>query len=446
MARSAAPLESEAMGMLRDELFKAISELPVIDVHSHLHRDHLAAHDLGALLFYHMIMYPLRSSGLAEEKLWPDAQMHGRGRPYEDFFVYWPSAETTGFGWILRTILRDLYEFDEPLTPQSLPRLQAAVEARASRPTWPKEVFDRGRIVRVLSSAADVSPLAPGQYDGGLRFTVEKAPTGGTHEAWGWRDRLMGLSKHFGRDVATLAALQEAVTGFYDRCDWAGKHALVAWISSEADFRPVSEAAVNALMADALAGEELDLGAVRVLEAAYIRAICRAIRGRTRVFQICYGVQFLPPRVAAVRPVGRAAPEFASSMGHLFGEFPDIHFNILSGYEPDEPIWCAMTQAYANVSLACFWWETFFPSVMHQAVHRRLDMVPRASLSGFFSDGYCVDWVYGRLATVRRVMANVMAERIERGFMTRAEALAVARDMLFGTPRRIFLPDEKIEV
>jgi hypothetical protein len=48
--------------------------------------------------------------------------------------------------------------------------------------------------------------------------------------------------------------------------------------------------------------------------------------------------------------------------------------------------------------------------------------------------------------TVRRVMANVMAERIERGFMTRAEALAVARDVLFETPRRIFLPDEKIEV
>jgi hypothetical protein len=65
---------------------------------------------------------------------------------------------------------------------------------------------------------------------------------------------------------------------------------------------------------------------------------------------------------------------------------------------------------------------------------------------GFFSDGYCVDWVYGRLMTVRRVMANVMAERIERGFMTRAEALAVARDVLFETPRRIFLPDEKIEV
>jgi hypothetical protein len=431
--------------MLRDELLKAIGDLPAIDVHSHLNRDRLAASDPGAILFYHMLMYGLRSSGLAEDQLWPDGQMHGRGRPYEDFLAYWPSVATTGFGWILRTILRDLYEFDEPLTAESLPRLQAALEARVARPAWPKEVFDRARVVRALTSATGVSPLAPGQYDGGLRFTVEKAPTGGIHEAWTWRDRLQNLSKHLGRDVTDLAGLEEAVAAFYGRLDWTGNHALVAWISSEIDFRPATTATINALVADALAGKELDLQAVRLLEAAYVRAVCRAIRGRTRVFQICYGVQFLPPRVAAARPVGRAAPEFASSMGHLFGEFQDIHFNILNGYEPDEPVWCAMTQGYANVSLAGFWWQTFYPSVMHQAVHRRLDMVPRARLMAFFSDGYCVDWVYGRLRTVQRVLANVMAERIERGFMTREEALAAARDMLFETPRRLFLPDEKID-
>jgi hypothetical protein len=429
--------------MLRDELLKAIGELPAIDVHSHLNRDRLAASDPGAILFYHMLMYGLRSSGLAEHKLWPDGQM--RGRPYEDFLAYWPSVATTGFGWILRTILRDLYEFDEPLTAESLPRLQAALETRVARPAWPKEVFDRARVVRALTSATGVSPLAPGQYDGGLRFTVEKAPTGGIHEAWTWRDRLRDLSKHLGRDVTDLAGLEEAVAAFYGLLDWTGNRALVAWISSEIDFRPATTATINALVADALAGKELDLQAVRLLEAAYVRAVCRAIRGRTRVFQICYGVQFLPPRVAAARPVGRAAPEFASSMGHLFGEFQDIHFNILNGYEPDEPVWCAMTQGYANVSLAGFWWETFYPSVMHQAVHRRLDMVPRARLMAFFSDGYCVDWVYGRLRTVQRVLANVMAERIERGFMTREEALAAARDMLFETPRRLFLPDEKID-
>jgi len=69
----------------------------------------------------------------------------------------------------------------------------------------------------------------------------------------------------------------------------------------------------------------------------------------------------------------------------------------------------------------------------------------RPRITAHFPDAYCVDRVYGRLNTVRRVLANVMAERIERGFMTRAEAVATAREILFETPRRIFLPEETIE-
>ena len=431
--------------MLRDDLFEEIRALPAIDVHSHMNRDHLAAKDAGALLFYHMIMYGLRSSGLAEDRLWPDAAMHGRGRPYEEFVEHWPSVEGTGFGWILRTILRDLYGFDEPLTVAALPRIHAAVESHAARADWPREVLAKAGVVRILSSTTDVGPLAPGQFDAGIRFTIEKAPTGGTHESWTWRDRLAKLSERAGRPITTLAGLQDAVSAFYETFDWTGKHALVTWVSSEADFRPVSDAAINGLLAEAVAGGELRPRVVRLLEAAYLRTVCRAIHGKTRLFQICYGVQFLPPRVTASRPVGRAAPQFASSFGHLLGEFPDLHFNILNGYEPDEPTWCAMTQAYNNISLACFWWQTFYPSVMHQALARRLDMAPRARLMGFFSDGYCVDWVYGRMMTVKRVLANVMAERIERGFMTRREAVATAREILLETPRRLFLPEEKVE-
>jgi len=429
---------------LRDDLYRAIADVPAIDVHSHLNRDHLAAADAGALLFYHMILYALRGADCPEDLLWREGRLHGNTPPYDEWLRCWPAVEGTGFGWVLRMILCDLYGFDEPITRASLPRLEAAVAERTRRPEWPQEVLAKGRVVRILSSAT-AGPLPPGAKDDRIRCTVETAPTSGTHEALTWRERLARLSEKSGREVASLAALGDAVAAFYDRIDWSGKRALVAWISSEADFRPVSEAAVDAIIAGALAGKDLDGGAVRVLEGAYLRAVCRAIRGRTRVFQICYGVQFLPPRVAAVRPVARAAPEFASGMGHLFGEFPDIHFNILSGYEPDEPVWCAMTQAYANVSLAGFWWETFFPSVMHAALARRLDMVPRPRLMAFFSDAYCADWVYGRVTTVRRVLANVMAERIERGFMTRPEAVATAREILFETPRRIFLPEESIE-
>ncbi len=190
------------------------------------------------------------------------------------------------------------------------------------------------------------------------------------------------------------------------------------------------------------AARDIDAAGARLLEAALIRCVCQAVRGRTGVFQICYGTQFLTP--GPLHPVTRAAPQFASGFGYLLGEFPDIHFNILSGYEPDEPTWCSLCLGYDNISLAGYWWSSFYPSVMHGAWHRRLGMVPTSRLCGFFSDGYCVDWIYARVRMTQRILANVLAEKVRQGFYTQDQAVRVAGEILFETPRRLFLPDEDI--
>jgi hypothetical protein len=230
-----------------------------------------------------------------------------------------------------------------------------------------------------------------------------------------------------------------------DELDWSEKSALVAWVDAEADFTPVSDARLARIIASARGEEGLDPGDRRLLTGAYIRGLCRAMRGRVRIVQLCYGTQFVSREPHWTHPVQKAAPQFADTFGHFAAEFGDLHFNILNGYEPHEPMWCALCQGYGNVSLACFWWQTFYPSVMHRALSRRLDMVPASKLMAFFSDGYCVDFVYGRLAMVRRVWANVLAEKIERGFYTREQALEIARKAFLETPAKTFMPDERID-
>jgi glucuronate isomerase len=431
--------------MLRDDLYAELRKLPVIDVHTHVDRDHMAATGLEQVMFYHMLMYPLRGAGVTEERMWPEEEAARRGLPFEEWIEHWPAVAHTGFGWILKTILRELYDFDEPVTAGSFPRLQAAFAEKTSQADWPRQVLDKANVVRLASSVLDVAPIKPGEWDGRIRFTIEDAPSCGKTEYTPWARRLAGLGEILGREVASVERMREAMDTFYDRFDWTGKAALVAWVGAEADFTPVSDAAVDGVIADCLAGREVDGHGRRVLEAAFVRAICRAMRGRTGIFQFCYGTQYLLRDPLYAHPIQRAAPQFASTMGHLFGEFPDIHFNVLNGFEPHEPIWCGMVQGYGNVSLANFWWQTFYPTVIHNAVARRLEMVPLNRLVGFFSDGWCVDYVYGRLALIRRAWANVLAEKVERGFYTAEEALDVARECFFETPRRLFFPDEPIE-
>ncbi len=426
--------------MLRDDLYEAIRDLPVIDVHSHINRDHISARDLTEIMGYHMVMHPMKSAAYDGSTMPHARHAEDREAFFAQWFERWPMVESTGFGWVLKQVLADLYEVEGPLTADRFGEIEKAFEAKASQADWPRQVLDAARTERVLSSQIKVAPLADGQWDGRLLFTVEETPTSGNIEVGNlWGRRLAGLGRRIGRDVDSVDRLREAVSAFYSQeFDWSDKYGNVAWVSSLADFRPVPTADLDRLLADAAAGREPGPAEGRLLDAAVFRAMCEATLEHTPVFQFCYGTQYLRGDGPERHPVQRAAADFASSMGHVLGEFPDLHFNLLNGYEPDEPIWCSMTQGYRNFSISGYWWETFFPSVMHAAWHRRLDMVPTSRLVGFFSDGWCADWVYGRTRMVRQVLANVLAEKVAWGLYTKAQAVKVARQVLSETPRHLF--------
>ena len=48
-------------------------------------------------------------------------------------------------------------------------------------------------------------------------------------------------------------------------------------------------------------------------------------------------------------------------------------------------------------------------------MRERLEMVPANKQVGFFSDAYCVEWSYAKAVIVRKILASVLAERIELG-------------------------------
>ncbi|NBB94281.1 MAG: hypothetical protein GVY16_00890 [Planctomycetes bacterium] len=427
--------------MIREDLFATIREIPSIDIHSHLSRDQLVAEDLSKVLFYHMMCYPLRSAGAEEEVIWPPGGGPGEFKPYATFCDAWPGMANTGFAWGLRTILRELYGFDEPFTVDSISRLEQTFADHVVRDDWGEQVLKRSGIKRVLSSHLNVEPLGT-RPDPGIRFTIERqAPASGSRELSTWGKWIHASAADGTADIKSLDDLQAWYDAFYGERDWSNKRALVSWICGMTDFAPASDATINRLIGQAREGEALSPDEESLLQGAAIRCTCRAIRGKTSRFQICFGVQFFDK---GPHPIGRAHPHFASGLGHLLGEFPDIHFNILSGHEPSEPALCSLTQGYDNISLGSFWWEMFYPSNMIRAWDRRLDMVPASRLCAFFSDGYCVDWIYARLQMTKRVLAIVLSDKIDQGFYTLTQAVDVAQQVLMDTPKALFLPDESI--
>ena len=96
-----------------------------------------------------------------------------------------------------------------------------------------------------------------------------------------------------------------------------------------------------------------------------------------------------------------------------------------------------MCRELPNFSLAGFWWHNFFPAAIRHVLAERLDMVPLNKQVGFFSDAYVVEWSYAKTIIVRKQMAQVLAEKVAQGQYTLAEALHVAREILYETPQSL---------
>jgi glucuronate isomerase len=429
--------------MLNQELLEAIRRIPVIDVHSHLQRNQLAAENIESVVLYHMLRYPLRAAGAPEGQLWPGRDFHEATEHAAEAIAHHPKIRSTSFAWALRQILADLYDFHEPLSAETLDQVRQKFTDRASAPDWGRQVLDKAGVVRVLSSRTDVPPLAEGDEDPGLRFTIERGATPHAYEHRPWKRFLAGVEKRSGKTVAAMDDFRQSCQDFYAQMDWSDKRGLVSWISSEADFTPTPDEPLNAAIDGIRSDRQVDPALLRRLRGAMVRAMLQAVAGKTNVFQLVYGIQFLTP--GAPHPVAKAAPRFAATLSFLAEEFPDMRFDLLNGLESDEPTLTSLVLAHDNVSMSSYWWHTFYPSVMQACWHRRLDMLPATRLCGFFSDGWCVEWLYGRIEMTRRVLANVLAEKIEQGFWTESQAIDVARALLLETPKALFLPDEDIE-
>jgi hypothetical protein len=98
---------------------------------------------------------------------------------------------------------------------------------------------------------------------------------------------------------------------------------------------------------------------------------------------------------------------------------------------------CTLARELPNLSLAGYWWHNFFPSAIRKLMDERMDMLPLNRQVGFFSDAYCVEWVYGKMMIVRRCLAEVLANRVQHGQYTREQAADIAKSILFETPRSL---------
>jgi hypothetical protein len=135
--------------------------------------------------------------------------------------------------------------------------------------------------------------------------------------------------------------------------------------------------------------------------------------------------------------VSKLKIETVSQLAEMIGRHPKLDFQVLLSSAHFNQTICTLLRELPNFSVAGCWWHNFFPTFIRQTIAERLDMVPANKQVGFFSDAHCVEWDFAKVIIARKQLALVLADKVVLGQYTKDEALAIARQILFETPRTL---------
>jgi hypothetical protein len=121
----------------------------------------------------------------------------------------------------------------------------------------------------------------------------------------------------------------------------------------------------------------------------------------------------------------------------MVARHPGLRFQCFLASRHANQALCTLCRELPNLSLAGYWWHSFFPATIRQLIEERLDMLPTNRQIGFFSDAYCVEWAYAKSRMVRQALAEVLARKVEQGQYDEELALDTARRILYETPRAL---------
>jgi glucuronate isomerase len=434
---------------LQQDLEGALAALPIMDVHTHLTGGRLAARGLHDLLLYHMVISDLYGAGcpsgrrLTEFPGWPDqAEAHQR---IEEALPYLPRIRNTSMYWMLRLILKDLYDWEAVLTPDNWRYLDGLVRERADDRAWAHGLLDR---INVRRTGAEFARRGEGADDDRLQYTLEWGFF--TRTQWGEYDTaLYELERCWGRTPAGsvpigtgprpatertihgLADVHAAIQHYVDTIPYGQVLTMATHLSTDIDYRLVSEAEMEAALARrAQAGL-----AERSLYAAYVHeAFLTALEPHAHeiVFQFSLGAEPLPYETGA-----RLSQRTLAQLAEMMARHPKLRFQAFNATRHANQTLCTMARELPNFSLAAYWWHTFFPSAVAQIIDERLDMLPANKQIAFFSDAYCVEWTYGKWLVVRQLLAAALAARVQRGQYRFDEAVSIARSILYESPQSL---------
>jgi predicted TIM-barrel fold metal-dependent hydrolase len=115
---------------------------------------------------------------------------------------------------------------------------------------------------------------------------------------------------------------------------------------------------------------------------------------------------------------------------NLFFEFPDLKFVLYHGSYPFGGSLSGLVKTFRNVYLDMNWTYSISPSYAAKYLSEFLETVPASKIMAFGGDQRCVENTYGELVIAKKVISDVLIDKVKNGYLTENEAKKVAKMIL----------------
>jgi hypothetical protein len=401
-----------------------VETLPMVDVHEHHFPKVLDAPDVDLLRLFtesYANWTRGRSFSLPSEAGDPKPAEPPRSpTSWEALAPYLSHSGSNSFVRNLVRVVTELYgDGEDSITEANWERLDAKVREQHARPGGWAEILDRAKIERIITDPY-VDPMLDACDEIGPRhlsvlrinafacgWNSEAKDHNGTsaHEILG---RLDIRPASFDDYVATLDAL---VAGAAGRHQVALKNALA--YDRHLDFD-----APDAAMARSAWGKPSPSAAEQKAFSDFVvDRFCRLAADHDMPVQMHLGSAI----IRGSHPLNTAG---------MIERHPRTRFLLMHLAYPWARDLLGMALIYRNVWIDLCWAPLLSPTLFKQSLHEAIEVLPDESRMMIGGDNWHAEETYGAVTLSRRLLAEVLEEKIRDGYFTEADARRLAPKIL----------------
>ncbi|CAM4302498.1 hypothetical protein FHS16_000636 [Paenibacillus endophyticus] len=401
-----------------DSIHDYIDQLRIIDGHEHLATPQIRKrenHDFFALMHY--LDSDLSSAGMQQGILGRSSMLQNEEKAAQ-FLTYWERTKNTTYARMFRTAMEDLYSFRD-WSVNGIMNVNEKVIAASQNPNWYKEVLvDKSKIdlafTLIQTTKLDYDLFRPIMFMD-FAFKLRNLQS------------IQDVERQAKTTVHTLQEYLGAVDCLLNRYLLEGMvatklgHAYWRTLASEKPTLRDAELVFNRLLACTL-DEGISQKESQPLQDYLIHFIIQRSIAYNLPIQIHTGHH--EPSVSANGNM--ITNSNVTLLLPLLAEYRDAKFVLLHCGFPYHDSYLSIVKNYPNVYSDFTWVYIMSPSAGKRILHQMIEMVPMSKITAFGGDYNYIEGTYAHLKLAKRIVSDVLKEKVEAKELDEDEALLFA--------------------